>query len=108
MSGFGEMDKTNLEHREAYHTGQVQHTKFHMVCYIKEFRNSIVINTHYFTHLFKPVTIEKAMQKYVKILESIGNDPEQLVKKVGETRKKLLTTVTGQVQRTSVGEGGLL
>jgi amino acid adenylation domain-containing protein len=89
MSIFGEMDKVVLKDREAYHTPQVQNTKFAVVCYIKEYKNSIVINPHYYKGLFKPNTIEKIMQKYVKILEDIGRDPGQPLKShVGASKKK--------------------
>jgi fengycin family lipopeptide synthetase D len=88
MSIFGEMNKKVLEDRDTYHTQQVQNAIFDIVFYVEEYKNSIVINPHYYKGLFKSTTIEKMVQKYVKILEHIASDPGQPVKSYVGTGKK--------------------
>ncbi len=69
-------DKHELKDHESYHIGAVQDAKFDMVCYLSEYRNGVEIETHYKKELFNPITIEKMMQKYMKILADIASDRE--------------------------------
>jgi len=72
MSTFGDVEKQQLTDGGAYHIEDVQDAKFDMVLYLTEYKNGVEINTHYLKALFEPLTIEKIMQKYVKILEGIS------------------------------------
>ena len=52
-----------------------------MVCYLSEYSDGLVIETHYKRELFKPVTIEKNLRKYLSVLEIIAFGPEAKAKK---------------------------
>ncbi|MGD2088420.1 MAG: amino acid adenylation domain-containing protein [Candidatus Aminicenantes bacterium] len=77
MLTFGNINRQGLQHHETYAIEEVQEAKFPMVCYLTEYRENIEINTHYYSELFKPTTLEKIMRKYVKILGNICKDPSR-------------------------------
>jgi tyrocidine synthetase-3 len=79
MLTFGDINREYLQHHETNAIEEVQEAKFPMVCYLTEYRENIEINTHYYSELFKPATIEKIMQKYVKILENICKNPSRTI-----------------------------
>jgi amino acid adenylation domain-containing protein len=87
MSIFGDINRQYLENREAYHSEEVQDAKFDMVCYLKEYKNGIEIDAHYRKALFKPVTIEKILQKYTGILEAISFEPVQKLRGIHGSRQ---------------------
>jgi len=60
-----------LQDKESYFIEEVQDAKFPLVLYLTEYKDSIEIITHYHCELFKPSTIEKIIQKYIKILKNI-------------------------------------
>jgi amino acid adenylation domain-containing protein len=77
MLTFGEINREYLQHQETYAIEEVQEAKFPMACYLTEYRENLEINTHYYSELFKPATLEKIMQKYVKILGNICENPSR-------------------------------
>jgi len=79
MLTFGDINRQYLHHHETYAIEEVQEAKFPIVCYLTEYRENIEINTHYYSELFKPATLEKIMQKYVKILGNICENPSRLL-----------------------------
>ncbi|MCP5103978.1 MAG: hypothetical protein GY950_11395, partial [bacterium] len=80
---LGAAHRENLDNVDCYHIEKVQNAKFDIVCYITEYKNGIEINCHYFKERFKPVTIEKLLNLYMKILDNISAGP---TKKIGEYR----------------------
>jgi amino acid adenylation domain-containing protein len=93
MSSFGEIDKVHLEDTKSFHLPQVQNAKFDIVCYLREYQNGIVINPHYAASLFKPLTIERIMQKYVQILERITRAPGQSLRTLAESGKRQVAAI---------------
>ena len=81
VSVFFNMVNTGTSHRESitntasYHVENVQTAKFDIVCYLRECKNGIEINCHYFKDRFKPLTIETIMNLYLKTLDNISNEP---------------------------------
>jgi amino acid adenylation domain-containing protein len=80
MSIFGTAFDRPLEDVDSYHIARVQNAKFEIVDYVGEYKNAVEISTHYYSALFKSVTIEKMMQMYLTILEGISRDPEKPLK----------------------------
>jgi hypothetical protein len=99
--GAGNLEKlTNLED---FHMEKVQDAKFDMVCYVNEYQNGIEINCHYFKDRFKPLSIEKLMNLYEKILDNISAEPAKKIEEytlTGKERtlKRKLQTVTRTVK----------
>ncbi|MCP5048033.1 MAG: amino acid adenylation domain-containing protein, partial [bacterium] len=81
MINLGDSPEQDLKNIDSFHTGQVQDSKFNMVCYISEYRNGISVSCHYRKELFMPRSIEKIMGLYQKMLKNILDDPQ---KKVGD------------------------
>jgi non-ribosomal peptide synthetase component F len=81
LSTFGDIENKHLEDRESYHIEEVQEAKFDMVCYLWEYSDGAAIETHYKRELFKPVTIEKILRKYLSVLEIIAFGSEGKAKK---------------------------
>ncbi|MDQ1350677.1 MAG: hypothetical protein QG657_979, partial [Acidobacteriota bacterium] len=70
-----------LDNLDSFHREKVQDAKFDIVCYLTEYKNGIEIDCHYYKNRFKPVTIEKLMERYREILAGIASDP---VRNIGE------------------------
>jgi fengycin family lipopeptide synthetase D len=84
--GTGNLEKlTNLED---FHMEKVQDAKFEMVCYVNEYQNGIEINCHYFKNRFKPLSIEKLMKLYEKILDKISAEPAKKIEEYTSTGKE--------------------
>ena len=77
MITFGGIGMENLKNLDSFHIEKVQDAKFDIVCYLKEYKNCIEIETHYFKELFKPITIEKVIQEYLQILADVSAPPSE-------------------------------
>jgi len=85
--GADRQKKIEAESRD-YHIDEVQSTKFPILCYIKEYQNSIEVACHYFKSLFSPATIETVMKLYSHILENIAKDPDKKTWEYTQEKKK--------------------
>ena len=93
MSTFGNTNQERLTNLESFHVDRVQNAKFELVCYLTEFQNSVEISTHYYTELFKPATVERLTEMYLKVLENIARDPQQKLGSLLELKKKRKITL---------------
>jgi hypothetical protein len=89
MSTFMERDKETLENFETTHIPTVQNAKFDMVLYLYEYKNGVVIETHYYKNLFRPEKIEKLMNSFLEILEQISSDKNKPLNSYGRQKKRL-------------------
>ncbi len=90
MLNMGGSEKVDLTDFSKGHVEATQDTKFALALYITQLRNGISITCNYFTSLFKPQTIERLMEIYLRILNNITTDPSQPVARLhksGEKRK---------------------
>jgi non-ribosomal peptide synthetase component F/acyl carrier protein len=89
ISVFFNMINIESTHREeltdftCYHIEKVQEAKFDMVCYLIEYKNGIDISCHYLKDRFKPISIEKLMHLYTKVLEGISREPHREIWRIG-------------------------
>jgi len=83
---LGTGNQESITDFESFHIPEVQETKFALHCYLNEYKNGIKVECHYFRELFKPETIEKLMQIYLRILENSVESPLKKIKEL--TRKK--------------------
>jgi tyrocidine synthetase-3 len=89
ISVFFNMVNIESTHREeltdftCYHQEKVQEAKFEMVCYLTEYKNGIDISCHYLKDRFKPISIEKLMHLYTKVLEGISREPHREIWRIG-------------------------
>jgi amino acid adenylation domain-containing protein len=88
MQVAGSQKTLNPEIHSPSHIGRVQDAKFDLVLYLAEYSNGIEINTHYYSELFKPQTIEKIMELYKKIMDSITDGKTTLVREIVRTGQK--------------------
>jgi non-ribosomal peptide synthetase component F len=94
MTNIGTSHRERMTDFDCYHIDRVQDAKFDIVCYLEEYKNGIEINCHYFKERFKPITIEKVMQLYQRILENILREPGKEIGALrgGGKKKKLKRT----------------
>ena len=83
MVNIGTTHRECLTNTASVHIEKVQTAKFDIACYVREYKNGVEIDCHYFKDRFKPVTIEMIMNLYLKTLEKICNEPG---KEIGEYR----------------------
>ncbi len=79
-----------INDRECYHIEKVPKSKFDIVCYLKEYKNGIEIDCHYFDERFEPVTIETLIRLYGTILDQVSVDPGKKIEEygfIGKTKK---------------------
>ncbi|UCH93956.1 MAG: amino acid adenylation domain-containing protein [Candidatus Aminicenantes bacterium] len=91
MINIGNSRRQNREDLEDSHIENVQDTKFHIHCYLREYKNGIEISCHYFKDLFMPETIEKITHLYIKVLKNIANEPGMKIGEYSFTRKKRMS-----------------
>jgi amino acid adenylation domain-containing protein len=89
MTALGNRNQEPLEDFESYHVEHVQPAKFDMVCYLAEYKNAVVIDTHYYKQLFKTEKIEKLLRLYLKILKDISQNPGKKVKEYVMAERRL-------------------
>jgi len=73
MTTFGDVNRSDLTDPGWYAVEHVQNAKMEFVLYLVERRNGVEINTHYYTELFAPSTIERFMRRYAAIVEEIAS-----------------------------------
>ncbi|NIM15654.1 MAG: amino acid adenylation domain-containing protein, partial [Candidatus Aminicenantes bacterium] len=80
-----------LTNTEAYHIETVQDAKFDIALYLTEYNNGINLVCCYYSQLFMPETIEKMMQMYMQVLQSVAEVPDKQLKEYkGPTKKRKL------------------
>ena len=88
MLNMGESNSEYIENLNAYHIEKVQDVKFDMVWYATEYANGIQIICNYLLGLFKPSLIEYIMDRYVKLLDAILENPNKALKEYNSINKK--------------------
>jgi non-ribosomal peptide synthetase component F len=89
MLNITELDRDQLKDLSSYHIESVQDAKFDIACYLREYENGVEINVHYYKALFKPLTIEKMMGMYIKLLENISADPGKILREYYSRKKRI-------------------
>ena len=79
-----------LEDSTPFHIQTTQDAKFHIALYLGEHKNGINIVCNYYTQLFMPVTIEKIIQMYIRLLEHIAEAPGKQINEYRSTQKRKL------------------
>jgi amino acid adenylation domain-containing protein len=78
------------------HIEKVQEAKFEMAFYITDYKDGIDIMCNYYSQLFRPETVEKAIRQYINLLKMIAEDPEKRLKEYRATTKKKLLKKPGK------------
>jgi tyrocidine synthetase III len=82
----GQLDQ--LTDLDSAHMNATQDSKFDLSFYVSEYVNGINIACNYFAHLFEPVTVERIVTIYTRILANIAADPGQKVSSYHKSAKK--------------------
>jgi hypothetical protein len=88
MVNTGSTQQENVSNLDSYHLEKVQNAKFDIVFYLAEYKNGIAVDCHYYKNRFKPVTIEKLMERYKEILTGISGNPARNVREYFKSGKK--------------------
>ncbi len=88
MLNIGKFAEAQLTNFQSAPVEAVQDTKFDLTFYVAKYANGIQITCNYFQSLFKPLTIQKLMEIFKRILTNIAANPNQPLSAFHKTAKK--------------------